>query len=287
MKTTFSYLLIILSTILFLFLPRVAFDVQKTTQTFIFSFIPSLLPCLLLINFIVDTDAFLVFEKFFKSNTSKVFYYRMIAIILTIVIGIPGVIPVLEDLKKKNKVSNRDATAIVSCYGGASLSFHLGVIIPKIDHQLFRYYFLLYLLIASIIYALKNKGNCVIKEAHIENKLTLDNLIPDVFKKTAYTLISIFFVIVLCSIPQLLIVYLGNYQYFISALIDFSYGSFILSEAKQLVPLLQLVFVLSSTSLCQILQFKITSKTIKTSPYIINRLLIGMLTCLLLFILAF
>ena len=276
MKKIIGCFLLLYLIYLFIFNKEVTFYLSNISNIFFIKYIASLFPFILITNLFLKSNILIDIHKLLISKKLN-FIFDIFIIILTILIGVPGNINLLNYLNKTNIISKKKYDNLLSSFGGISFPFIYLVIL--IDHQIKYPFIILLIIIQSTLFLLSSK-----KEEHRSINYFPYKL--DIIKQSLFSLGVILFYLLTLSSIYLIFNYLPiPYNYFFNGLIEFSINSINLSNINSLISTMLLCFLLSFTSLSLILQIKSLSLDFNIKNYIKKRAIIALLVTLIIFLL--
>lgn len=247
-------------------------------NTIIFSFVPSLLPCLLIVNFILELDILeYLYSKLYKNKLGRIIYL-LILIIICITLGMPSLQIVLKKQEKKNILSLADVNKIIYSFGTISFPFIYGVCLINIsDYRIIIYsliiYFVLNMSLLMMMNIKINKINIIIEDKDISKALS--NSINTSLK----TIFMIVCVVLLFSLNNFFLEKIPyNFKYLLEGLFEFSYPCYQASK-NNLFIIMNFLFLFPSFSI--VIQSRFLNKDLDIKKYLLYRFIIALIGCLL------
>ncbi len=275
MKKLIPLLFLILFIYLFLFNNQIIVQLKIVNNLYFQTYIISLFPFILFTNLVLKSNIIIDIHRFLIKR-NLFFLFDVFIIILTILIGIPGNIGLLNYLKDSNIISNEEKQTYINCFGGISFPFIYLVILRECTKKII----IISILIAveTTIYFLNHPNKDYLEFDYKPTKISLIN-------KTGNSLFVILFFLLtfsLFTIPFDLISY--PYNYFFKSLIEFSYNLIILSKINSFLSNILVAATISFTSLSLIGQIKAMDLSFNIFKYIKKRGLITLYYLPILFI---
>ena len=263
---------------LFIFNEQITSFLSIVNNLFFKTYIVSLFPFIVFTNLVLKSKIIISIHKWLL-NKNKLIIFDIFIIILTILIGVPGNINLINNLIKSNVISKAKGNQLIYCFGGISFSFIYLVILQNNNLK----YLLIILLIFSEIlcYYLSKKDNySLINITYINYDFSL-------IKQTGYSLFSVLFSLLFFSLFNYPFSFISSpYSYLLNGLIEFSYNSILLSEINTNLSNLLLIFLLSFSSLSLITQIKANYQELDVFKYIKKRAFIALFALLFTFVLT-
>ena len=291
----FNIIIIFLTIIVFLN-PEVVSSYFFDTLMFIIKIIiPSLVPFMIFINFILYSNSIDYLAKLFTplGKLLKLSGYGVSCLIASLLGGFPYSSIIVSNFVKLNKLDITEANRLINYCKFPSISF-LFVGLLRIDNKFIYIIVSIYLssLILLLISSFKtnfNKSNHILK---ISNDIS--SIYTNVVNSTIKSIVSISFSILLFSIlSSLLTLIISNQRiiYYISGILEFSNSSIniLMIEEKTFFDYLIVNIIISFTSLSIIFQSMSFLKEIdiKIKQLLIHRLIIVLLSTLIFTLLYF
>ncbi len=232
---------------------------KEIISSIIFSFIPSLFPCLLLINIVLENDTLLFIYNKLKNN----FFTRYIFVLQL----------VLKKLLDYKIINKKDYNNFIYSFGTISFPFLYGVCLINYEINI-----CLRMLIFFYFGNLINLFILGFKINNIDVKIKEKSLLSSINQSINLSIKTISVIVSTVCLFSLLL-FLGEiikapYRYLIEGLIEFSYPCLKASKLKTISGELIVLFISLFPSLSIIFQSKIINKELDIRKYIFNRLLI-------------
>ena len=244
-------------------------------ENIIFSFIPSLLPCLIIVNFIIEIDALtFLYHKLNHFKLGRILYI-IIVIIICSCLGMPSLQFVIFDLYKKNIIEEESLNNFIYSFGTISFPFLYGVCIYNISNKSIA---ILMLIIFYIVNAtcLLLKG---FKVNQVNIKLNNCNYMVSLnkaFISSAKTIITIVGTVIFFSLFLFLLEKIPlPWKWLFEGLIEFSYPMINASKANNFIGYIMIIFISLYPSLSMIIQSKSINKELKIKKYISTRIIVS------------
>ncbi|MDD6302013.1 MAG: hypothetical protein PUA56_01700 [Bacillales bacterium] len=265
----FSLLYISFCFLILLYGSDLSIHLEKIMSIYLYTYIPSLLPFILLTNiFLKNASLSAIKTSLDKLHIGVIF--DVFIILLSLLTGIPCISIILNHLIKKGIYSKEKANRIIYSYGTLSLPF---------VYLLFSSLYIIFIIltIETLYYLLiKEKTNTYIKEESSLNE--------DPFYSSLISLGYIFISICLFTFPIIILEKLFPLQiaYLIGGIFESSLFSLKLYSLNNI---LLSLFITSSTSLSLCFQIKKTNTYVNMVYYIFSRYLLSILitSCYLVF----
>lgn len=247
---------------------------NEIINSIIFSFVPSLFPCLLLINIILENDTLIFIYNKLRINVITRFIFVLILIFLSTIIGMPSLQLILKKLLDYKIIDKKDYNNFIISFGTISFPFLYGVCLINYEKNIcLRIIIFFYFsnLINLFILGFKiNNYEIIIKDKPLLNSL---NRSIKISIKTMCIIVSTIFLFSLFLFLEEKIKI--PYRYLIEGLIEFSYPCYKASKLKTISGELIVLFISLFPSLSIIFQSKIINNELNIKKYIFNRLLIS------------
>ena len=247
---------------------------NEIINSIIFSFVPSLFPCLLLINIILENDTLIFIYNKLRINVITRFIFVLILIFLSTIIGMPSLQLILKKLLDYKIIDKKDYNNFIISFGTISFPFLYGVCLINYEKNIcLRIIIFFYFsnLINLFILGFKiNNYEIIIKDKPLLNSL---NHSIKISIKTMCIIVSTIFLFSLFLFLEEKIKI--PYRYLIEGLIEFSYPCYKASKLKTISGELIVLFISLFPSLSIIFQSKIINNELNIKKYIFNRLLIS------------
>lgn len=269
MKKYFLFCLLFITSFIFLliFNSQIKEELNYVNRIFLLSYIPSILPFILIVNIFLKKVNFVKIYNFFsKKKITTIF--DILIIFICLAGGTPSCGFIINHLVNNSIYSKEKGNAILSNFSIISLPFIYSITSRNI------LYISLLILLSIISYLLTNFSNNTCYNKHNELKL-------DVFAKSINSLSNLYIFIsisVIISFPIKLLN--NNYFYFILGIFETSFASINLIEQYPLLT----YFIMSFTSFSLIYQLKNTYSYLNILYHLKKRLFIASLLTLLMFI---
>lgn len=255
-------------------------------ENIVFSFIPSILLILILVNLILEFDALsYLYNKIYKNKVGRIIYVILL-IIICCCLGMPTMQLLLLDLKNKKILSQKNVDNFIYSFGTVSFSFLYGVCLSNLKNKNIAVLILIiYFIICFIFFLLfgfKINNNEIEINKNITNK-SLSNVFFNSLKTIGIISCSVIlfnmflFIFETFSFP---------FNYLVEGLIEFSYPMVKISKINNLFSYILLIFISLFPSLSLIVQSKILNENLNLKKYLFFRLLIS-LSGVILFIFIF
>lgn len=252
-------------------------------QAIVFSFIPSLFPCLILTNLIIENDTLIFLYNRLKNNWLTRKIYVLILILISSVLGMPSLQQLIIYHYTKGIIDRNSCDNFIYSFGCISFPFLYGVCLINCNLKpalmiLGIFYFI------NIINLIGNFKLRII-DVKEENNRLLSSFINSI-KKSITTIGIIAGTIMFFSLPLFI---LDNLPYpvncFFEGLIEFSYPCLKASQSKTMLGEIIVLFISLFPSLSIIIQSKIINKALDIKKYILNRLVLAIIGCAIYFLL--
>lgn len=260
---------ITISILLIIFQNTIKKVLTETTLTFIYNYIPCILPFSLLISLTLKFINFLDLYIFLK-NRKMCFVFDLFIIILIMISGTPGNITILKQLSKDQIYTKEKVDSLLINYGTISLPFIYSI---TNKNSLFLY---LIISVNSISYLLTKNS---LSNSYISNQQKTYSIKQSITN----SFITIYFFLIICVLISLPINLIFNSKFLI----------FILGFFETTFPAISLVklnhyyftyFLLASSSFSLIYQLYQSYKLFPIYRYIKKRLILASLITILMFI---
>lgn len=262
-------ILLIISCFLFMgFSQLIKEQINTTTNTFLFIYLPSILPFLLIINIFLKYVDLVKISSYLK-NKNKSIYFDIFIVFLCLISGIPGCGFIINHLYKNNIYSKEKSNNLVYHFSYISLPF-----IYSITSKNHLIIFLL-VFISLIFYLLDN----YLPNTYLNNK---NNLSIDIISKTCYSLSTIYIFLVVSVI--LFIPFKNINSPYIYLLLSFFETTFASIQLINNDYLLLSIFSLTFTSFALLYQLRKVYPHFSLSKYIKKRFITSLIITLLFFI---
>lgn len=266
------FLMIIFLIIIFCYQLIIPFN-KEIISSIIFSFIPSLFPCLLLINIVLENDTLLFIYNKLKNNTFTRCIFVLFLVFLSSIVGMPSLQLVLKKLLDYKIINKKDYNNFIYSFGTISFPFLYGVCLINYEINI-----CLRMLIFFYFGNLINLFILGFKINNIDVKIKEKSLLSSINQSINLSIKTISVIVSTVCLFSLLL-FLGEiikapYRYLIEGLIEFSYPCLKASKLKTISGELIVLFISLFPSLSIIFQSKIINKELDIRKYIFNRLLI-------------
>lgn len=267
MKKLIPLLFLILFIYLFSFNNQIIAQLRIVNNLYFQTYIVSLFPFILFTNLVLKSNIIIDIHRFLIKRNCR-FLFDVFVIILTILIGIPGNIGLLNYLKDSNIISSEEKQTYINYFGGISFPFIYLVILSECTKKIIIISLLI--IVETTIYYLNHPKR---KYLDINYKPTKRSLI----NKTSYSLLVVLFFLLTFSILTLPFNSISYpYNYFFKSLIEFSYNLIVLSKINSFLSNILVATTISFTSLSLIGQIKAMDSSFNIFEYIKKRALIAL-----------
>lgn len=253
-------------------------------KTIIFSFIPSLLPSLILVNIFIDIGGLDTVYNLAKNNKLGHLIYTLILIFFSMILGMPAMQILIDNQYQKKIINNGNKQKFISSIGCISFPF-LSMLFMINEHplQVQLYVFFTYFFIN--IFALYVSGFRINIQNITEKEPSL-GIINQSFIKSIKSISIISCSVILFSLPSFLFEYFNiPYRYYFAELIEFSYPLSQLSKSSEAIDIASVLFFINFPSLSVLLQSKLIHRELNIKKYIKKRLCIAIISFILIYIL--
>lgn len=264
----FSMLLLISSILFMSFSYSIKEELNLSTNIFLFSYLPNILPFILTINIFLKYVDLVQLSLYLKNKKLSVLFDILI-IFLSLISGIPGCGLIINHLYENGIYSKEKSNKIIYHFSYISLPF-----IYSITSKNYTIIFLL-ILTSSLFYLLDNN----VPNTYLKNNKTLSF---DIISKTCYSLSSIY---IFLSIAVILLIPFKNYKNpYIYLLLSFFETTFASIQLINNNYLLLSIFSMTFTSFSLLYQLKKVYIHFSISKYIKKRLIASLIITVLYFI---
>lgn len=249
-------------------------------KTILLSFVPSLLPCLIIINLLLELDVLTyVYNKTIKFGK---YFYLLFLIFICMILGMPSMQILLNNQINKKILSEKEANKFIYSFGTISFPFIYGVCLVNIfDIKIAIFILLIYFFINLISLIFMD-----VKINHV--KLNIDDY--NLSKSFSSAILSSFKTIglivgcvIVFSLPLFFIEKIpSSIKYLLEGIFEFSFPSFIVSQSNNLYLYLIMIFLFMFPSLSVVFQSKLINNKLNIFKYLIIRFFL-MLSAILLF----
>ena len=267
MKKLMPLLFLILFIYLFLFNNQITSQLKIVNNLFLQTYIVSLFPFILFTNLVLKSNVIIDIHRFLTKKHCQ-FLFEILVIILTVLIGIPGNISLLNYLKDSNIISNDEKQTYINYFGGISFPFIYLVILNECTKKIII--ITLLIIVETTIYYLNRTKRNYLTPCYKPTNISL-------IKKTSYSLLVVLFFLLtfsMLAIPFSSISY--PYNYFFKSLIEFSYNLIILSKINSFLSNILIAITISFTSLSLIGQIKTIDSSFNIFEYIKKRAVVAL-----------
>lgn len=267
MKKLLPLFFLILLIYLFLFNNQITSQLKIVNNLYFQTYIISLFPFILFTNLVLKSNVIIDIHRFFTKIHCQ-FLFEILVIILTILIGIPGNIGLLNYLEDSNIISNDEKQTYINYFGGISFPFIYLVILHECTKKIII--IALLIIVETTIYYLSRTKRNYLNARYKTTNISLIN-------KTCYSLLIVLFFLLtfsILSIPFDSLMY--PYNYFFKSLIEFSYNLIVLSKINSFLSNLLVAITISFTSLSLIGQIKAIDSSFNIFDYIKKRALVAL-----------
>lgn len=269
MKKYFLFsILLIISCLLFMdFSQLIKAQINITTNIFLFTYLPSILPFLLIINIFLKYVDLVKINSYLK-NKDKSILFDIFIVFLCLISGIPGCGIIINHLYKNGIYSKEKSDNLIYYFSYISLPF-----IYSITSKNYIIIFLL-LFVSLIFYLLDNN----LPNTYLNNK---SNLSIDIISKTCYSLSTIYIFLVIAVILSIPFKNIHSPYILLLSFFETTFASIQLINNRYI---LLSIFSLTFTSFSLLYQLKKVYDHFSISKYIKKRLVASLIITLLYFI---
>lgn len=252
-------------------------------QAIFFSFIPSLLPCLILTNVLIENDTLIFLYNRLKKNKFTKSIYTLCLILISITLGMPSLQILLKNQYDTGIINKKSYHNFIYSFGTISFPFLYGVClinlptITAIKILIIHYSINLF----SLVFSSFNIEEIEIKE---KKELSLNALISSI-KKSFSTIGVISGTVIIFSLFLFILENINSpVKWLVEGLIEFSYPLLKVSQEQTFLSGLILLFLSLFPSLSIIVQAKILNKNLIIKEYLGRRLLLSILGVMIYFL---
>ncbi len=267
MKKLMPLLFLIIFIYLLLFNNQITSQLKIVNNLFFQTYIVSLFPFILFTNLVLKSNVIIDIHRFLTKKHCQ-FLFEILVIILTILIGIPGNISLLNYLNDSNIISSDEKQTYINYFGGISFPFIYLVILHECTKKIIIISLLI--VVETTIYYLNRAKRNYLNARYKPTNISLIN-------KTSYSLLVVLFFLLTFSILTLPLNSISYpYNYFFKSLIEFSYNLIVLSKIDSFFSNILIAITISFTSLSLIGQIKAIDSSFNIFEYIKKRALIAL-----------
>lgn len=255
-------------------------------QAIFFSFIPSLLPCLILTNLLIENDTLIFLYNRLKKNKFTKAIYTFCLILISITLGMPSLQILLKNQYDSGIINKKSYHNFIYSFGTISFPFLYGVclvnlpILTAIKILIIHYSINLF----SLFFSSFNIEETEIKE---KEEISLNSLIISI-KKSFSTIAIISGTVIIFSLFLFALENIKSpLKWLLEGLIEFSYPLLKVSQEQTFLSGGILLFLSLFPSLSIIIQAKIINKDLGIKDYLIRRLLLAIFGVMIYLVFSF
>lgn len=259
---------------------------KEILSSIVFSFIPSLLPCLVIVNLVIEMDSLVFFYNKLKGSCFGRFIYTFILVFVSVSLGMPSLQLLLDDHCRKGIISRRSYNCFVYSFGTLSFPFLYGVCVYNMNSSMsFVVLFIHYLVNCFCLFCCGfsiNNVSCGYSDKSFFDCLSMS------FRSSLKTIGIIVCSVMFFSLFLFCFECIGvPFRWFVEGLFEFSYPCLKASQKSGVVACCIVLFISLFPSLSIIVQGKIINRNLNIVLYIFIRLLVSLLGVFLYVLLVF